>query len=450
MLYVHDIDSYMYIPKLSSTRMRYASSAKTEVRPISSTHHLQTRLLPTQLLSSDNPKVLVQSITRSLTLLQPDNHTNIPIRPNNHNASLLLIEPHLRMRCRLGVRNPLIPHIIRIHVIRVACKRLGQLLVNVNLTSRVVEDKREREERCMRVMMFVITICFLEIGVEEGGEERCGVCHVRSEVFKGGAGLFNRAAEDEDTVGAVEGDFLLEVHDVSVNDACDGRWRHDAAGTLGCAVFVREVERVLGGVLGAPIDGVGVVGYAVAGGEFAGCFEGLDEFVFFNGRVGSRACDFAGGGDACGEEFGVAGVEVEERFGDQLTFGFVGLEDVACGPATFDVVDLPGEIYGVEEGGVHALSCLRRMCVASISSHEDSLIQSVSLCNTLTDGVDRIPLYPVPSDCVWLKNCLREFLGVLCGDLLAWVPIFVCRARDLDVEANHVVFTGNDHDTTGV
>lgn len=69
-----------------------------------------------------------------------------------------------------------------------------------------------------------------------------------------------------------------------------------------------------------------------------------------------RGGDFGGGGHAFGEEGGVFGVEGEEVFCDGFAFGFVGLEDGAVGEAGFDVVELPGEVQGVVEGGVHALA----------------------------------------------------------------------------------------------
>lgn len=57
-----------------------------------------------------------------------------------------------------------------------------------------------------------------------------------------------------------------------------------------------------------------------------------------------------------GEEGGVFGVEVEEVFGDELALGFISVKRGARSEAGLYVVDFPGEIHGVEEGGVHALT----------------------------------------------------------------------------------------------
>lgn len=132
-------------------------------------------------------------------------------------------------------------------------------------------------------------------------------------------------------------------------------------------------ERGVRGVLGGVVVDVGRVGDAVAGGEFAAGFEGFDEFVGGPAGVGvlGGACggglrgevDFAGGGLALGEEGGVFGVEGEEVFGDEFAFGFVGGEDGAGGETGFDVVDFPGEVHGVQEGGVHALAGFGLYCV---------------------------------------------------------------------------------------
>ena len=79
-----------------------------------------------------------------------------------------------------------------------------------------------------------------------------------------GGGLAEGAAEDEDAVGAVQWDFLLEVHDVGVYDACHGCRDEDASRPECCTLLVLQDQRVLGGVLGSPVDGVGVLCDAVA------------------------------------------------------------------------------------------------------------------------------------------------------------------------------------------
>jgi len=69
---------------------------------------------------------------------------------------------------------------------------------------------------------------------------------------------------------------------------------------------------------------------------------------------------------SCGEELGVSCVEVEEVLGDPLALGFVGAEDRLGGETGFDVVDLPREVLGVEEGGIHALTCFGLKRVVSV------------------------------------------------------------------------------------
>ena len=181
---------------------------------------------------------------------------------------------------------------------------------------------------------------------------------VRAEGFEGGEGEVGKAGEEEDAEGAVEGEGLLEVGWVGGGDARDGARGEDAAGDEGGGGG--HEERGRGGVRGAVVVDGGGVGDAVAGGEFAAGFEGGDELVGFGGggRGGGLGglADLAGGGLALREERGVFGVEVEEGFGDEFALGFVGLQDGAGGEAGLDVVDFPGEVHGVEEGGVHALA----------------------------------------------------------------------------------------------
>ena len=142
-----------------------------------------------------------------------------------------------------------------------------------------------------------------------------------------------------------------------------------------------------------PVEVVGAVGNAVARGELARGFEGLDELVLLGRLLLDRsvlvdAADFAGAGLALREQLRVCRVEVEQALGDELALGLVGLEDLAVGEAALDVVDLPRKVLGVEEGSVHTLASLGGMCVAAVASHENSLVESVTFRDTLTDRVD--------------------------------------------------------------
>jgi len=114
------------------------------------------------------------------------------------------------------------------------------------------------------------------------------------------------------------------------------------------------------------------------------------------------------------------------------------------------VVDLPCKVLGVEESGVHALASLGRVCVTAVASHEDALVQGVSLCDTLSYGVNGVPLDTLPLDGVWLEDLLCVFLDLLGGGLLPRIPIGVGRRCDLDVQADHVVLAGNDHDGSNI
>ena len=281
-------------------------------------------------------------------------------------------------------------------------------------------------------MPLVVPILLLEIGVHKRREEGSRSLHAVSQIPQRSARLFDVSAENEDAVGSVQRYFLFEVHDVGVHDARYRRGTEDPACALGCAVLVGEIQWVLGRVLGAPVDGVGAVRYAVAGGEFTRCLERLDEVVIC-GLVGRRACDFACGRDARGKEFGVAGVEIEEGFGDELAFGFVGFEHGALHPAGFDVVDFPGEVHSVKEGGIHALSGFGGVRVACVATHEDALVEGVAFCDALADGIDGVPFYAVPGDGVWFEDFLGEALGFFCGYGFAGVPVWVAGAGDLNI-----------------
>lgn len=84
--------------------------------------------------------------------------------------------------------------------------------------------------------------------------------------------------------------------------------------------------------------------------------------------------------------------------------------------------------------------------VAGITTHEDSLVKGVLFSDTLPNGIDRVPLNPVPLNPIWLQNVLRGLLDLLDGGGLSGVPIGVGGGGNLDIEADHVVLAGNDHD----
>jgi hypothetical protein len=86
-------------------------------------------------------------------------------------------------------------------------------------------------------------------------------------------------------------------------------------------------------------------------------------------------------------------------------------------------VDLPCEVLGVEECGVHALAGFGGVSVAAVAAHENALVQGIALCDTLADGVDGVPLDALPLDVVWLEDLLCVFLDLLGGGLLPGIPI---------------------------
>lgn len=90
------------------------------------------------------------------------------------------------------------------------------------------------------------------------------------------------------------------------------------------------------------------------------------------------------------------------------------------------------------------------MGVAGITTHENTFIQGVLLRDTLTDRVDRVPFDTVPFHPVWLENLLCGSLDFLGRCRLPGVPVGVCRRGDLNIETDHVVFAGDNHDRSGI
>ena len=124
----------------------------------------------------------------------------------------------------------------------------------------------------MRVVAVVVVVS-LAACAGEAFVEGALVLQTCSEVREGYVLALRRgrggAAEDEEAEGAVEGDLVLEVDGVGVDDAGDvGVWEDAARADFG-AVGDEEVVVVGGGVGGGVVEDVGEVGDAVAGGEFA-------------------------------------------------------------------------------------------------------------------------------------------------------------------------------------
>ncbi len=81
-------------------------------------------------------------------------------------------------------------------------------------------------------------------------------------------------------------------------------------------------------------------------------------------------------------------VKGEKVFGDEFAFTFVGCEDGAISEARLDVVELPGQIDGVVESSVHALSGFWGMGMTSVTAQEDAMIKRVLFGDALANRVD--------------------------------------------------------------
>lgn len=84
--------------------------------------------------------------------------------------------------------------------------------------------------------------------------------------------------------------------------------------------------------------------------------------------------------------------------------------------------------------------------VTSVAAQENSLIQGILIRDSLANRVDRIPFHMLPLDRVRLQNLLGGSLYLCFGGCLSWAPVGIRGRRYLDVEANHVVLTRDDHD----
>ena len=88
-------------------------------------------------------------------------------------------------------------------------------------------------------------------------------------------------------------------------------------------------------------------------------------------------------------------------------------------------MDLPGEVDSVEECSVHALTGLGAVSMACVTTHEYALVESVTLRDTLANGVDRVPFYTIPRDGVWLEDLNGAGLNLFRSSSLAGIPVLV-------------------------
>ena len=85
------------------------------------------------------------------------------------------------------------------------------------------------------------------------------------------------------------------------------------------------------------------------------------------------------------------------------------------------------------------------MSMTAVAAHENTMVQSVLLRNTLANRVNRIPLHPVPFNVIWLQYLLSRCLHFLWSGLFSRVEILISRGRYLDVKANHVILSWYYH-----
>lgn len=86
------------------------------------------------------------------------------------------------------------------------------------------------------------------------------------------------------------------------------------------------------------------------------------------------------------------------------------------------------------------------MSMAAISPHKDPMIQGVLLRYALPYWIYRVPFHSIPFYLIGLEYSLCCFLYVSLTRLLLGVEIVVCGGGDLDIEANHVGFSRDNHD----
>ena len=86
------------------------------------------------------------------------------------------------------------------------------------------------------------------------------------------------------------------------------------------------------------------------------------------------------------------------------------------------------------------------MCMAGVAPHEDPVVERVFVDNALSDRIHGEPFDPLPVNCVRPENLLGGRLYFFCGHGLAGAEVRVGRGGDLDIETDHVVFSGDYHD----
>lgn len=86
--------------------------------------------------------------------------------------------------------------------------------------------------------------------------------------------------------------------------------------------------------------------------------------------------------------------------------------------------------------------------MAGVTTEEDAVVESVIVGDTLTNWIDGVPVNMLPVNLVRLQDLLRGRLDFIDRRRLARVEVGVCRRCNLDVQANKVVFSRDDHDAS--
>src|SRR2546423_7671251 len=98
------------------------------------------------------------------------------------------------------------------------------------------------------------------------------------------------------------------------------------------------------------------------------------------------------------------------------------------------------------KSSVHALAGLGAVCMTDVAAHEDAMVERVFVRDALANWIDRVPLHPVPFEVVRLEDLDCCCLHLFDGGCFAGVEVRVCRGCGLDVQADHVVLSWDDHD----
>lgn len=410
--------------------------------------HLELSLSLAELLGGESAEVGVESINSGAALFKSNDDAGVAVGADDNDGTLLLVDTHLGVSGVGSVGDLAVPAVVGVDVVAVAGEERGEVARDLDIGALGTDDGAQREELAVGVVLLEVRDG-VDVGAGVGRVERVLAGHVGGKVLEGLGGGTELAGEDKDAESTVERDLLLEVDDVGINDAGHVGVHEETAGDELGGGGVDNVR--LGGVRLGPVEGVGLVEDSVSGSESARLLESLDELVLLGlassgGGVGGGGSDIAGAGGTLREELGVLVVEGQEGLGNILALGLVGLEDLAVGEASLNGVNLPGKVEGIEESSVHALASLGAVGVASITTEEDAVVESVLVRDTLANGVDGEPLEVLPLDGVGLEDLLGGSLDLLGGGGLAGVEVGIGGRGDLDVETDHVVLTGDDHD----